>query len=77
MHLEIVWDEANLDHATQRATTAEIAEVIEDAPDYTRGRTDSSDRALIVGRTRGGRRLTLVVQIRDAVTVRPHHRLGG
>ena len=71
VHLEIVWDDANVKHATQRATITEIGEAIDDAPHYARGRTGGSDRALIVGRTRGGRRLVVVVHVRDAVTVRP------
>ena len=71
VHLEIVWDDANLEHATQRATATEISEAIDDAPHYARGRTHGSDRAVIVGRTLGGRRLVVVVHLRDAVTVRP------
>lgn len=71
MYLEIVWDDQNLEHATQRATATEINQAIEDAPNYVKGRTDSSDRALIMGRTNGGRLLQIVVEVRDAVTVRP------
>lgn len=71
MHLEIVWDDGNLEHATRRASMLEISEAVDDAERYTKGRTDGSDRALIVGRTSGGRRLVIVVQVRDPATVRP------
>lgn len=71
VHLEIVWDDRNELHATQRATMAEITQAILDADSYSKGRTDGSDRAMLVGITKGGRRLRVVVQIRDAVTVRP------
>lgn len=71
MHLEIVWDDGNELHATQRATIAEITQAILDASHYTKGRTDASDRAMLVGTTDGGRRLRVVVQLRGSITVRP------
>lgn len=71
MHLEIVWDDNNEPHATQRATVTEITQAILDAESYTKGRADASDRAMLVGTTKGGRRLSVVVQLRDSVTVRP------
>jgi len=42
VYLEIVYDDANEEHATRRATKSEIAEVISDAPTYTRERTNGS-----------------------------------
>lgn len=71
MHLEIVWDDDNELHATQRASVSEITQAILDAPSYTKGRTNASDRAMLVGSTYGGRRLRVVVQLRGSVTVRP------
>lgn len=71
MHLEVIWDDRNEPHATERATMAEITQAILDADSYSKGRTNRSDRAMLVGNTRGGRRLRVVVQIRDAVAVRP------
>lgn len=71
VYLEIVWDDNNELDATQRATMAEITQAILDADGFTTGRTDASDRAMLVGTTTGGRRLRVVVHIRDSVTVRP------
>lgn len=71
MRLEIVWDDNNEEHATKRATMTEITQATLDAPHYTKGRTDATDRAMLVGETHGGRRLVVVVHVRDAVTVRP------
>jgi uncharacterized DUF497 family protein len=71
VHLEIVWDDNNEQHATHRATVTEITQAILDAESYTRSRTDASDRAMLVGNTNGGRRLRVVVQLRDSMTVRP------
>lgn len=71
VHLGIVWDDNNELHATQRATVTEITQAILDAESYTKGRTDATDRAMLVGTTQGGRRLRVVVQLRDSVTVRP------
>lgn len=71
VYLEIVWDDRNLEHATSRATAAEITQAIQDADHYTTGRTGSSDRAMLEGRTLGGRRLVVVVHVRGPVTVRP------
>lgn len=71
MHLEIVWDDGNPEHATRRASMLEISEAIDDAERYMKASTDGSDRAVIVGRTSSGRRLAIVVQVRDPATVRP------
>jgi uncharacterized DUF497 family protein len=71
VYLEVVWDEANLQHATKRATVAEITQVIRNARSYTKGKTGDSGRALIVGETDGGRRLTVVVEVRSPAEVRP------
>jgi hypothetical protein len=53
VHLEIVWDDNNEEHATKRATMTEITQAILDAPHYTKGRTDATDRAMLVGETHG------------------------
>ena len=71
VHLEIVWDDDNELHATQRASVSEITQAILDAPGHIKGRTNASDRAMLIGSTSGGRRLRVVVQLRDSVTVRP------
>lgn len=71
MHLEIVWDDDNLVKATRRASVTEITQAIFDAATYTKGRTDHSDRAILVGNTHGGRRLRVIVEVRDPVTIRP------
>jgi hypothetical protein len=55
----IEWDDANLDHATVRATRAEIDQVFANGPAVrlnTRGR--SADY-VAVGKTDGGRRLVV------------------
>ena len=63
----IEWDETNLDHATVRATSAEIEQAIWNAVQLTRHR-EHHDRVLFRSRTDGGRRLVVVAQIvRDGV----------
>ena len=37
VHLEIIWDDDNELHATQRATVTEITQAILDAKSYTKG----------------------------------------
>lgn len=64
-HIE--WDEANLNHATVRATAAEIEQAIWNADSMTRHR-EQRDRVLFRAKTDGGRRLVVVAQIvRDGV----------
>lgn len=70
VHVEIVWP-ADVTHVTTRASVAEITEAISDAEGYTPGRVDEPDRARVIGRTRGGRRLVVIVRLRGAVTVIP------
>ena len=67
----MIWDDDNLEHATRRATVAEITQVIGSARSYTKGRTGGPGRAQIVGKTNGGRRLTIIVEVRSPVEVRP------
>lgn len=63
----IEWDDANLDHATVRATAAEIEQAILNARRAIPSRFHE-DRVLFRSVTDGGRRLTVVVQIvRDGV----------
>lgn len=71
MHLEIVWDDNNEPHATERATMTEITQAILDVDHYVRTKTHGADRAALVGTTNGGRQLLVVVEVRDSVTVRP------
>lgn len=64
-HIE--WDEANLNHATVRATAAEIEQAIWNADRMTRHR-EQRDRVMFRAKTDGGRRLVVVAQIvRDGV----------
>lgn len=63
----IEWDEANLDHATVRATASEIEQAIWNADRMTRHR-EQPDRVLLRAKTDGGRQLVVVAQIvRDGV----------
>lgn len=63
----IEWDDANLDHATMRATAAEIEQAIWNADRMFRHR-QYPDRVLFRSATDGGRRLVVVAQIvRDGV----------
>jgi hypothetical protein len=64
-HIE--WDDENLDHATRRATAAEIEQAIFNARRAVRSH-DHEDRVLFRSVTDGGRRLLVVAQIvRDGV----------
>ena len=64
MRFEAVeWDDANLAHATRRASAIEIEQAIANADRMFRHRV--ADRRLIRSRTDGGRRLAIVVQLRD------------
>ena len=58
----IEWDDANLEHATSRATSSEIEQAIWSAERMTRHRTEP-DRVLIRSATDGGRRLVIVAQL--------------
>jgi hypothetical protein len=58
----IEWDDANLEHATLRATSSEIEQAIWNAERMTRHRTEP-DRVLIRSVTDGGRRLVIVAQL--------------
>lgn len=64
MRFETVeWDEANLEHATRRASAIEIEQAITNADRAFRHRV--ADRRLIRSRTHGGRRLAIVIELRD------------
>ena len=67
-HIE--WDEANLHHATLRATRTEIEQVISNAEQATR-HPRFSDRVLIRSRTNGGRPLTIVAAVTRSGGLRP------
>lgn len=63
----IEWDDENLDHATRRATAAEIEQALINAGSAVRSRRQR-DRAMVRSVTDGGRRLVVVVQVlRDGV----------
>lgn len=65
MRFEAVeWDEANLDHATRRASVTEIEQALTNADRMFRHRV--ADRRLIRSRTDGGRRLAIIVQLTDS-----------
>jgi len=63
----IEWDDDNLDHATRRATVAEIEQAIFNARGAIQSR-HHEDRVLFRAATDGGRRLVVVAQlVRDGV----------
>lgn len=59
----IEWDQANLEHATRRASVAEIEQALANADRMRRHRLP--DRRLLRGKTDGGRRLAIIVQLDD------------
>lgn len=60
----VEWDDANLDHATVRASVAEIEQAIANADRLYRNR-QSPSRRLIRSDTDGGRRLVIVIALLD------------
>jgi hypothetical protein len=71
MRFEVVeWDDSNLGHL-KRATAAEVEQAIANADHVFPHRTNA-DRGVIHSETNGGRRLVLIVELRDGGrTVRP------
>lgn len=59
----IEWDQANLEHATRRASVAEIEQAMANSDRMRRHRLP--DRRLLRGKTDGGRRLAIIVQLDD------------
>lgn len=66
----IEWDDANFEHATRRATAAEIEQSIGNADRLTRSRTHP-DRVLFRASTDGGRHLVVVAQLTGSGRLRP------
>jgi hypothetical protein len=63
----IEWDEANLNHATLRASAVEIEQAIWNAREMYRHRSER-DRVVFRSRTDGGRPLVVIAQlVRDGV----------
>jgi uncharacterized DUF497 family protein len=69
---ELEWDDANLEHFERHGVSPEeVEEVFEDRIVRRRGGTDAPDRLRVLGRTAGGRYLTLICQHRQGRMLRP------
>jgi len=64
----IEWDEANLDHATRRATDIDIEQAIWNASEFRRHRQHPG-RVMFQAATNGGRMLTVVAAYDEARNV--------
>jgi uncharacterized protein len=68
---EFEWDEYNELHLARHGITApEAEEVFDNAPIWLRDTKSEQERWLMIGRTNGGRWLTMVVEVNEAGLLR-------